>query len=238
MREAAAVPSGYALCAALRARDLAPFLRARPEDPEAIVLRIYAPATGEGEGPAHRVLEIFPGLVGGEFHRTRGHHRSLHAEAGMTYPALVRVRAGEALLWQQRAILAPEAVSDFLICRVAAGQCALLLPDFAQGIVNAGPETLWADVVESRRVRHEHDALRAFGGPAYRPLARAGEVHWAANVNYRELTTPRWIAPRPVEALGLLFGAAAPPPAAYGWLDRPDEVLDHVAAAYDYLAAP
>ncbi len=228
------VPLGYVMFKTVTAEDLAPFLSKSPRRPSDPVLRVFRMET---PGPVtRRVLEILPGTVGQEFHRTRGHARSLCPPARMTYPALARVMTGEAVLWQQRSSLAPEAVSDFLVCRVKAGECALLLPDFAQGFANERKEPAWIEITESRDCRHDHEPIQKFQGPAYYPVARDGVLHWAPNVRYAELTTPRWIAPRPAPELGLSFGEVAPADEkTHPWLLDPSEVFQDLAKAYDYF---
>lgn len=228
------VPSGYIMFKTVTGGDLAPFMRKPPPDPAAPVFRIFRT---EGTGPlARRVLDIPPGTVGEEFHRTRGHARSLHPSAHMTYPALARVLSGEAVLWQQRATLAPEAVSDFLVCRMRRGECALLLPDFAQGFVNDSSEPIWVEIVEAREVRHEHEPIRRFQGPAYHPVARKGVLAWVANVRYAEIATPRWVAPREAPDLGLRFGGTDADGQAAPWLLDPSTALSDFGKAYDYFS--
>ncbi len=228
------VPSGYVLFKTVTAGDLAPFLRESPPDPSVHVARVFRVDT---PGPlVRRTIEILPGVVAGEFHRTRGHARSLCGPARMTWPALARVVTGEAVLWQQRASLAPEAVSDFLACRLKAGECALLLPDFAQGFVNDGADPAWIEITESRDCRHEHAAIRDFRGPAYYPAARGGALQWTANVRYAEITTPRHVAPREVPELGLAFGGMPPvDEKTHPWLADPATLVDDLGKAYDYF---
>lgn len=227
------VPSGYIMFKTVAAGDLAPFLRRPPLDPKAPVFRVFRT---EGTGPlVRRVLDIPPGTVGEEFHRTRGHARSLHPTAHVTYPSLARVLSGEALLWQQRSTLAPEAVSDFLVCRVKAGESALLLPDFAQGFVNDTQAPVWVEIAESPEVRHDHEPIRRFQGPAYYPVSRKGALEWVANVRYSEITTPRWVAPRESPELGIRFQGHDLDEKTTAWLLDPSRAFEDLSKAYDYF---
>ena len=156
----------------------------------------------------------------------------------MTYPALLRLRAGTALLIQQRSSIAPEAVSDFLVSSLETGMCAVLLPDFAQTIANTGRDALFAEILESAEVAHEHESIRNFQGPAFYPAVKDGQLSLVANVRYAELTAPRWIQPREAKELNLRFGdLSTVTEATHPWLERPEDAFSDFTKTYDYFSA-
>ena len=107
------------------------------------------------------ITVIPPAVLGGEYVKTKGHY---HPEnpAGIGYPELYQVLAGEAHFLLQRKDL-----SDVVAVAASAGEFVLIPPGYGHVSINAGKEVLVMSNLVSTQFESEYELYEEMRGGAY-----------------------------------------------------------------------
>ncbi|RXE55913.1 glucose-6-phosphate isomerase [Methanoculleus taiwanensis] len=143
------------------------------------------------------ITVIPPGIVGGEYVKTKGHYHPL-TPAGIGYPELYQVLAGEAHYLLQRKDL-----RDVVVVTAKAAEFVLIPPGYGHVTINPGVEELVMANLVSAGVASEYAFYEQMQGGAYYEME--GGV-WVRNPRYPAVPPLRVIAAVEVPELGIRHG--------------------------------
>lgn len=150
-----------------------------------------------GQGVRFDLTVIPPGVIGGEYVKTKGHY---HPEnpAGVGYPEVYQVLAGEAhYLLQQKDL------SDVVAVTARSGEFVSIPPGYGHVTINPAAEVLVMANLVSTRFSSEYGAYEGMRGGAYYEM---GGGAWVRNSLYPVVPPIRMVPASEVPELGILHG--------------------------------
>jgi len=143
------------------------------------------------------ITVIPPATIGGEYVKTKGHYHP-ESPAGVGYPELYQVLAGEAHYLLQRKDL-----SDVVAVTARAGEFVLIPPGYGHVTVNPGDEVLVMANMVSTRFSSEYGAYEELRGGAYYEMEGGA---WVRNPRYHIVPPIRIVPASEMPELGILDG--------------------------------
>lgn len=127
------------------------------------------------QGVRFDLTVIPPATLGGEYVKTKGHYHPKN-EAGIGYPELYQVLAGEA-----HYLLQKKDLSDVVAVTARAGDVVLVPPGYGHVTINPGEEVLVMANLVSTRFESEYGFYEEMCGAAYYEMESEG---WVRNARY------------------------------------------------------
>jgi glucose-6-phosphate isomerase len=169
---------------------------------------------------------IPPGSLCGEYVKTKGHYHPKNP-AGVGYPELYQVAAGEAHFLLQR-----ENLADVVSVAARAGQVVIVPPGYGHVTINPGPEELVIANLVSSQFTSEYRAYEALRGAAYYEFEGG---RWMKNPAYHLVPPLRHVPPPDAPSLGIRHGKDI-----YDLVGREDRLsfLNHPEINKDAIPVP
>jgi len=143
------------------------------------------------------ITVIPPGIVSGEYVKTKGHYHPL-SPSGIGYPELYQVLAGEAFYLLQRSDL-----RDVIVIKAKEGEFVFIPPGYGHVTINPGAGELVMANLVSAGFASEYTFYEEMQGGAYYLMEEAG---WKHNPRYSAVPPMRVCDAREVPALGIRHG--------------------------------
>ena len=143
------------------------------------------------------ITRIPPGLINGEYTKTKGHYHPKNA-AGIPYPEVYEVLSGSAYYLLQK-----RDHTDVILVPAHAGDTVLIPPGYGHVTINPAPDELVMANLVSTDFASEYGEINAMHGAAYYYMKREG---WMPNTNYGDPIPMHVILPLPLPELGLTEG--------------------------------
>ncbi len=143
------------------------------------------------------ITRIPPGLINGEYTKTKGHYHPKNA-AGIPYPEVYEVLSGSAYYLLQK-----RDHTDVILVPAHAGDTVLIPPGYGHVTINPAPDELVMANLVSTDFASEYGEINAMHGAAYYYMKREG---WVPNTNYGDPIPMHVILPLPLPELGLTEG--------------------------------
>ena len=143
------------------------------------------------------ITRIPPGLINGEYTKTKGHYHPKNA-AGIPYPEVYEVLSGSAYYLLQK-----RDHTDVILVPAHAGDTVLIPPGYGHVTINPAPEELVMANLVSTDFASEYGEINAMHGAAYYYMKREG---WVPNTNYGDPIPMHVILPLPLPELALTEG--------------------------------
>lgn len=189
-------------------------------------------------GLRYDITTIFPGLLGGEFAKTIGHHHAVKPGTHFEYPEIYGVISGTAFFLLERGAETGNAPEAYLIEAVS-GDKIVVPPDFGHVTINRGDDPLIIANLFIDNVKSNYEFFKNHHGAAHyvvkkgarleeKPILEIDEAAIVKNNHYLKFGFIKVVRPREVKELGAvsdkpLYRIFVDAPETFKFLKYPEE---------------